>query len=393
MLLGWTLLSSAWLWTLAVVGIVLLPSLCVALLDLFRKPDEVLLRQHLGAVAHSAFRHVMQVAFELACLPYEAFFSLDAIVRTPGACWSRDRRLLEWNPSSEVDRVAAGGDQNELARAFRTMWMGPLVAIATVIWLSASTPVVLLVAGPILLLWFASPVIAWWISRPLARRQATLSAEQTHFLRALSRRTWAFFDTFVGPEDHWLPPDNFQEYRVASIAHRTSPTNMGLALLANLSAYDFGYLPAGRLVERTANTLRTMDGLERHRGHFYNWYDTQTLQPLSPRYISTVDSGNLAGHLLTLRAGLLALADERIVPARLFDGLSDTFGILADAADGVVGGPMAAFRQALGIGGRDPAEHPGGGALGAGPTGDGGRSVGRSGGRQHRDQSGHGARQ
>ena len=122
---------------------------------------------------------------------------------------------------------------------------------------------------------------------------------------------------------------------------------MGLALLANLAAYDFGYLQAGRLVERTANTLGTMAGLERHRGHFYNWYDTQTLQPLSPRYISTVDSGNLAGHLLTLRAGLLALAGERIVPSRLFAGMSDTFGILADAADGVVGGPMAAFRQAL----------------------------------------------
>ena len=194
----------------------------------------------------------------------------------------------------------------------------------------AAHPAALAVAAPILLLWFASPVIAWWISRPLARRKVTLTLEQTHFLRALARRTWAFFESFVGPEDHWLPPDNYQENPDAVVAHRTSPTNMGLALLANLSAYDFGYLPAGPLIERTAKALHTMQGLERHRGHFYNWYDTQTLQPLPPLYVSTVDSGNLAGHLLTLRAGLLALADDRILPARLFDGLSDTLGLLGD---------------------------------------------------------------
>jgi len=88
-----------------------------------------------------------------------------------------------------------------------------------------------------------------------------LSGAQILFLRALSRRTWAFFDTFVGPEDHWLPPDNYQKYRVAAVAHRTSPTNIGMALLANLSAYDFGYLSTGQLVERTANTLRTLHAL------------------------------------------------------------------------------------------------------------------------------------
>ncbi len=168
-----------------------------------------------------------------------------------------------------------------------------------------SKPAALAVAGPILGLWFASPAIAWWISRPLARRRERLTADQTLFLRKLSRKTWAFFETFVGPEDHWLPPDNYQEHPVAVVAHRTSPTNMGLALLANLSAYDFGYISAGKLIERTAKAFHTMEGLERHQGHFYNWYDTQSLKPLPPLYISSVDSGNLAGHLLTLRPGLL----------------------------------------------------------------------------------------
>ena len=164
------------------------------------------------------------------------------------------------------------------------------------------------------------------------RREARLMQEQIIFLRKLSRKTWAFFETFVGAEDHWLPPDNYQEYRGAAVAHRTSPTNIGMALLANLSAYDFGYIPAGKLIERTANTLRTLEGLERYRGHFYNWYDTLSLQPLHPKYVSTVDSGNLAGHLLTLRPGLLALADDPILAPRLFDGLHDTLGILVDVA-------------------------------------------------------------
>ena len=347
LLLGWTVLSSAWLWTLSVIGIVLIPSLCASILELLRKPDEVLPRQHLAAVARSASRRFMQAAFELACLPYEAFFSLDAIARTGWRMLVTRRRLLEWNPSSEADREPAKRGRSDLAACFRSMWVAPAIASAGAIHLAASTPAALAVAGPILLLWFASPVIAWWISRPLARRKAALTGAQMHFLRALSRRTWAFFDNFVGPEDHWLPPDNFQEYRVAAVVHRTSPTNIGLALLANLSAYDFGYIPAGQLVLRTENTLLTMDGLERHRGHFYNWYDTQTLQPLPPRYISTVDSGNLAGHLLTLRAGLLALADDKILPARLFDGVSDTLGILAEAAGGVAAGPMAEFRKDL----------------------------------------------
>ncbi|KAF0165787.1 MAG: putative glycosyltransferase 36 [Rhodocyclaceae bacterium] len=347
LLLGWTLLPAVGLWTLSMIGILLIPSVCASVLEFFRKSDEVLLRQHLAAVGLSASRRVRQFAFEFACLPHEAFYSLDAIARTVWRMLVSHRRLLEWNPSSEADRESANGDGHSLAGVLRSMWAAPTLAAATAIELATWAPAALTVAGPILLLWFASPVIAWWISLPLARRKASLTIEQTLFLRALSRRTWAFFDNFVGAEDHWLPPDNSQEYRSAAIAHRTSPTNIGLALLANLSAWDFGYLPAGQVILRTSNTFATLDLLERHRGHFFNWYDTQTLQPLAPRYISTVDSGNLAGHLLTLRAGLFALANERILPAQLFDGVRDTLGILADASDGPGADPVAAFQKRL----------------------------------------------
>ena len=312
------------------IGTLLIPPWVASLLDLFKKPDDMLLSQHLAATVRSAGRHLAQAAFTLACLPYEAFFSLDAIVRTAWRMWVTHKRLLEWNPSSDSDRHR----RTDLAASCRTMWIAPVIATVTVIYLALSRPAALGVAGPILGLWFVSPAIAWWISRPLARRGARLTADQTLFLRKLSRKTWAFFETFVGPEDHWLPPDNYQEHPVAVVGHRTSPTNMGLALLANLSAYDFGYISAGQLIERTANAFHTMEALERHRGHFYNWYDTQSLKPLQPTYISTVDSGNLAGHLLTLRPGLLALPDQKILGARLFDGLSDTLRILVDTAEG-----------------------------------------------------------
>lgn len=335
LLFGWSFLALEWAWTLSVLGIMLLPPVLVSLLDLFRKPDEMLVRQHLASVANAAGRRFTQVAFELACLPYEASVSLDAVTRTTWRILVSHRRLLEWNPSNLAESAS------DFAANWRAMWVGPAIAAVVAFELATRVPAMLMVAGPILLLWFVSPIIAWWISIPLARRQAALTAEQMVFLRELSRRTWAFFDRFVNEEDHWLPPDNYQEYRAAAVAHRTSPTNIGMALLANLTAYDFGYLPAGRLLERTANTLRTLAGLERYRGHFFNWYDTQTLQPLPPRYVSTVDSGNLAGHLLTLRAGLLALGDERIVGMRLFDGLRDTVHLLAGA------GAITAFRREL----------------------------------------------
>jgi len=334
LLLGWTVLPSAWFWTLAVIGIILIPSLITSALNLLQKPGDVTLGQHLAAAAHSTGLHLVQAAFTLVCLPYEAFFSLDAVVRTVWRMLITHKRLLEWNPSGDSDR----NSRTDLGGSYRTMWIGPLVAAAAAITLAASKPAALAVAGPILVLWLASPAIAWWISRPLARRREKLTTDQTLFLRKVSRKTWAFFEAFVGPNDHWLPPDNYQEHPVAVVAHRTSPTNMGLALLANLSAHDFGYLSTGQLIERTAKTIHTMEALERHRGHFYNWYDTQSLMPLTPLYISSVDSGNLAGHLLTLRPGLLALPDQKILGARFFEGLSDTLGIVTDAATAVPAG-------------------------------------------------------
>jgi cyclic beta-1,2-glucan synthetase len=349
LLLGWSVLSPAWFWSDVVVGLLLLPSIIASLSDLVDRSAEVPLRQHLAAVELAARRHAVQALLTLAFLPYEAFFCLDAILRTIGRMLITRRRLLEWNPSSDVERAMEQTGDRPLLASYRSMAIAPAIAMLAWVGLSLTDPAVLVVAGPILLLWAASPGIAWWLSRPLPRRDARLSVDQSRFLRLLARKTWAYFETHVGPDDHDLPPDNVQEDPAVRVAHRTSPTNMGLALLANLAAHDFGYLSTGQLVLRTANALRTMESLERYRGHFYNWYDTRTGQPLAPRYVSTVDSGNLAGHLLTLRPGLTALVDAPILNKRWFEGLSDTFRILADAAGQDPPPAVAQFELALAL--------------------------------------------
>ncbi|WP_460876545.1 GH36-type glycosyl hydrolase domain-containing protein [Rhodanobacter koreensis] len=340
---GWLLLSPVLSWTLAVLAMVLVPPLLAALLDLAQKPQDVQLDQHLRAALRAGGQHLARMALALAWLPHEVQYSLDAILRTLWRMVISHRRLLQWQTSSEVARRSS----NAPAALWRLMWIGPLLALGLTVALAWQRPLVLILAAPLLLLWLLSPWIAWWISQP--RRPSTFapSATQLRFLRTLARRTWAFFDSQVGPADHWLPPDNLQEQPGPVIAHRTSPTNIGMALLANLAGYDFGFLSAGRLLERSRQTLATMQQLPRHRGHFYNWYDTLNLQPLAPLYISAVDSGNLAGHLLTLRPGLLALLDEPVFPPRVLQGLLDTLAVLHDALDNTGAAALKPMQQEL----------------------------------------------
>jgi cyclic beta-1,2-glucan synthetase len=356
LMMGWTALPQAGFWTLAVVAMVAIPALLGALVDAFRRPPEMLLRHHLQAVLGSAAKSLAVAGFRIACLPYEAWLSLDAIVRTAWRMWISHRRLLEWrvavdSPLHDDAANKTGGqtpapDEGILA-AYSAMMIAPLSAASVTLALGTLRLDALIAAAPILALWFAAPGIAWWLSRPLVQREVELDTHQTVFLRKIARKTWAFFERFVGAEDHWLPPDNYQEFPVDVIAHRTSPTNIGLALLANLSAFDFGFITAGALITRTGNTLGSMAALERHQGHFYNWYDTRSLLPLPPRYISSVDSGNLAGHLLTLRAGLLSLPDQGLIGPRLFDGIADTLAVLHDIAPSINHSPISHVQALL----------------------------------------------
>jgi cyclic beta-1,2-glucan synthetase len=328
LIVAWRWLPDPWMWTGAVLTVIFAPPLVSALYDLFHKPDDTLWSQHVRASAGRSGLQFSHAILMLAFLPYEAYFSLDAILRSAWRMLVSRRHLLEWRASG-LSRAAAGN-----ASVWRTMWASPVLALFIGGALLGWRPASLAPAALFLLAWLIAPAIAEWISRPIERKHAQLSVDQQQFLHKLARRTWAYFDRFVGPEDNWLPPDNMQEHPVQVIAHRTSPTNIGMALLANLSACDFGYVTVAQMMARSANTLDTMDKLERHQGHFYNWYDTQTLKPLHPVYISTVDSGNLAGHLLTMQSGLTGLYDAPVLGPQIVDGIVATCRVLQETLTG-----------------------------------------------------------
>jgi cyclic beta-1,2-glucan synthetase len=337
--LAWLMLPQPMFWTTVVVGAVLVSPILACIRAILSKPPEVPMDQHLHSAGRAIIRYMAQAGFSLTFLPYEAFFSLDAVVRTEGRMLFTHKRLLEWNSSSS----SKNRGRNDLAGIYQSMWIAPTIAIAMASYMAFWRPDVLYIVWPLLVSWSISPAVAWWISLPLDTPKAKLSEDQIIFLRKLSRKTWKFFETFVGPESHWLPPDNYQEKPRSVVANGTSPTNMGLSLLANLAAYDFGYISAGKLIERTGSSLQTMKVLERFQGHFYNWYDTKLLLPMQPKYISTVDSGNLAGHLLTLQQGLFELPNQKILPPQAFEGLRDLLYILMDAYGG--GGPTVESRK------------------------------------------------
>jgi cyclic beta-1,2-glucan synthetase len=328
---GWLFnIAAAWFWILLVSGVTFLPAFLGTLIDLFRKPEAYSWPAYLSLTGRSSVRPIALALLTLILLPYDGLICADAILRSGVRMLFTRRGLMLWQLRSYAIRNA----RRTLSDFYREMWFAPALALglgAAFVWIwKPDSPEAWLLRVPVLLLWIVSPVVGWWISRPLSRPAPDLNAEQRIFLRAAARRTWRYFAEFVGPDDNWLPPDNFQEYPAEAIASRTSPTNMGMALLANLAAYDFGYISAGEFLQRTGNTFATMEKLERHRGHFYNWYDTRTLQPLRPQYISSVDSGNLAGSLLILQAGLAEMKHHPVLPACTFQGMQDTLRQLAD---------------------------------------------------------------
>ena len=317
LLLAWLIWPAVGVWTAVVTCIVLVPTVTVSLVTSMRLSPDVGLLQHLRHSLEMWGKNLTRAVLDLAFLPYEAFVSLDAIIRTSIRMLITRRNMLEWMTASDSDR----NGQRTVAGCYRTMAVAPALAVILAVLLIWTRPSVLWEAGPLLALWIASPWIAWRISQPASEREPALTPAQELYLHRVARKTWGFFERFVGPEHHWLPPDNYQEHPVGIVAHRTSPTNIGVSLLSTLAAYDFGYIAIDRLLDRTGRTLQTLGQLERYRGHFLNWYDTLTLHPLYPKYVSSVDSGNLAGLLLTLRAGLRELPDSPLLSPGLWTSL------------------------------------------------------------------------
>ena len=311
--------------------------------DLVRKPRDFPFSAHLRVVLDGAAMQVGRLAFTLALIPFDAYVSFDAIARTAVRLLVTRKRLLEWTPAS----LGQGGSRITLLRVWMAMAVAPALAIESMSFVILNRPGSLVPAMPLIVLWLVSPALSWWLSRTLPPPPVRISRRQRRFLHSVSRKTWRFFEAFVTERDNWLPPDNVQEHTRLAVASRTSPTNIGMALLANLNAWDFGYTSLQGLLGRTRNTITTLLRMDRYRGHFFNWYDTRTLKPLPPHYVSTVDSGNLIGHLLVLRSGLLELCDAPLSTAQALDGVRDAVQVLREVAQVVARGaegPRGAVR-------------------------------------------------
>jgi len=318
---GWLVLPGRGLaWALFLPAVVLFPAYFSLADSVISRPRSMSLRSQIPDIMRDFFANSVRGLYEMAVLPHEAFLMVDAIVRTLWRMAVSRRHLLKWVTAAEAEQ-SAGRTPAAFWRA-----LGPSAAVAILLLAAGAfaRQERFGVAALFAIGWLAGPALALWISEPTPSRHETLTTKQRRALRRAARKTWRFFDTFVTERSHHLAPDNFQEDPVGMVAWRTSPTNLGLQLLSYLNAYDLGYVSLADMTGRVEATLTTMAGLARHEGHFYNWYDIETQEPLRPAYVSTVDSGNLAGHLLTLRIGLLEDTEAPLLGDQLLSGVRDT---------------------------------------------------------------------
>jgi len=262
----------------------------------------------------------LQGLLTLTFLPYQALMMASAILVTLNRVFITKKNMLEWITSADVEK----NQKNTL----RSYWHKMRASVYAVIFIPIFTlvfkPEAFLISLPLLLLWVSSPLIAYLTSKERGEALLKASSEDVQELRRIARKTWRYFEEFSNSRNHYLPPDNYQVDPPRGIAHRTSPTNIGLGLLAVISARDFGYIHTGAMVEQLDHSICTIETLEKWNGHLYNWYDTYTLQPMRPGYISTVDSGNFVGNLIALGQGLKEYLTRPLVDSHLADGIIDT---------------------------------------------------------------------
>jgi cyclic beta-1,2-glucan synthetase len=322
---AWTLLpGSPLLWSLFVLLALAFPVYAHLTTSILLHPRGIPWTSHFWSAWGDARTNTAQVALLLSFLAHQAYLMCDAVARTLYRKLVSKRRLLEWTTAAQAEASSAP----TLAAAFRFMWPAELISVAVGALVLLLRPGALPVAAPFLTLWAASPFVAYWVSWRGEVGREELAAADEREARLIARRTWRFFETFVSQEDQWLPPDNFQEDPRPVVAHRTSPTNVGLLLLSNVAAHDFGYAGTLELVERLELTFDAIEKMPKFRGHLFNWYDTRTLEPLAPQYVSTVDSGNLAGHLLALKQACVELSERPLFGAHTLAGLGDAIALL-----------------------------------------------------------------
>jgi cyclic beta-1,2-glucan synthetase len=329
LLAGWLLpRNAALLWTAFVVLTIALPALLPIFAAIVPHRAGVNARSHLRALRNDIGLAASLTAFLIAFLAHQAWLMIDAIGRTLFRLFVSRRNLLQWVTAAQANL----SPQLDLSGAYRRMSGGVVIALLAAALVGRFQPDAWPLAMPFVILWIASPAIAVWISlSPLVAGRLAVTEADARTLRLVARRTWRYFETFVTADDQMLPPDNFQEDPRPVVAHRTSPTNLGLYLLSAVSAHDFGWEGTSDTVDRLEATLATMRRLQQYRGHFYNWYDTRDLRPLEPRYVSSVDSGNLAAHLIALANTCREWRDAPLVSQVSSAGVADALYLAREA--------------------------------------------------------------
>src|SRR5207247_986604 len=293
---------------------------------------------------HEASSDLNRAIVIAAFLPHQAYLSMDAIVRACYRLRFSRRHLLEWH-TAEISQLTARSHVDAYrAQFYLISLMAGLFLFALAIrgfsWETAY--------HPFLLLWVSAPAVQHWMGwqRRSVRRLEEIAAEDQRYLRRVARETWRYFDDLVGPQHNWLPPDNSQEALRVEVADRTSPTDIGMWLMSAVSALDLGFLTPQQMVDRCTATIGTLEKLERCEGHIFNWYNTRTLEPLPPKYVSTVDSGNLIASLWVLAQAAGELDAESQLEARALRGLTDTLSVIMERfpPDHTIGVPLEALR-------------------------------------------------
>ncbi len=325
LILAWTVLpGSPFVWTLVALFVLAFPIYAPAAHGFIFQPPDTVTSSWLRLLWGDVQMHARQIGLSVVFLAHQSIVMLDAIGRTLWRMAVSHRHLLEWTTAQQAETTARDVPAS--------MWGSVAWGVFVLATVTLTDPIAWIVALPFAAAWIAAPWIARSVSRPLVRDGYALTDADRQRLRRIARRTWRFFDDILTPADRWLPPDNLQVQPAQGLARRTSPTNIGLALNAVQAAQDLGYLTRSEEVRRLGFMMDSVETLECYRGHLYNWYSTETGQVMAPRYVSTVDSGNLAGALIALKQGLLETPAAPWPSPAVFAGLADALAE-ADPAD------------------------------------------------------------
>lgn len=328
--LGWYCMDplGALIWQILLIFSLFVAPTISLLTNLLPRSSDNVAKAHFYSVWSDVRSTNAQVALRIVFIADSACIMTDAIGRSLYRLFVSRKLMLEWKTAASIQSNAQGSPTDY----YRSMWHAPAIAVLSIILAAIPGDNAFLVGIPFAILWIFSPLVAWYVSQSAETEDKLFVPENVSVeLRKIARRTWRYFEMFVTPEHSYLPPDNYQEKPNPSVAKRTSPTNIGVYLLSTISARHFGWISFAETIERLEQTLATVEKADKFRGHMYNWYHIDTMKPLMPRYVSSVDSGNFAGHLIAISSAcrIWAEAPSAHLQGNL-DGLGDVAGILGE---------------------------------------------------------------